>query len=154
MVYDGSLSGVKCARTIARRLEFRKCSVDRIKEMMISPGGARERGSRSYTPQTATDVEPVKKTPVGRFYIRQDDLNEHGYTKHCPKCQHIIAHGPSMSPNMSHTAQCRVRATQAVAGTPQGQARIQKLNQKEDMYLAEHLRHHAEDGTVQAQGGE
>ena len=155
MVYDASLSAIRYACIIAQMFEPKKWSVDRIKEIMTTPWALHDTEAPGvfYREQIA-DIDTIQKNPiVRRLDIRQDDLTAHGYTQDCPKCQHIIAQGPGMSPNMQHTAQCRARITEAIAGTQEGEARLQKLTEREDRYLADHRRQHAEDGTAQAQLG-
>ena len=115
---------------------------------------------KSHTPiqpdviQHQDQVETTTKTPtIRRLYIRQDDLGAHGYTENCPKCQHSIVHGQSTSATMNRSTQCRTRITEAIASTANGQTRLNRLVEKENRHLAEHLRQQVEDDPAQAQGG-
>ena len=57
-----------------------------------------------------TEVETTKRVAtVRRLQFRQEDLNEHGYTQNCPKCQHIITKSQSKLATMNRSAQCRVQ---------------------------------------------
>ena len=64
-----------------------------------------------------------------------------------------MVHGSNTSATMSHSTQCRNRITEAIAATPAGRVRLDKLTDKENRHLAEHLRQQTEDDTAQAQGG-
>ena len=50
-------------------------------------------------------------------------------------------------------AQCCACLTEVIASTPEGQARLDKLTEKENRHLAEHLRQRAEGDPALAQGG-
>ena len=64
-----------------------------------------------------------------------------------------MVRGSNTPATMNHSTQCRNRITEAKAATPAGRARLDKLTEKENRHLAEHLRQHAEGDTAQAQGG-
>ena len=94
---------------------------------------------KSHTPiepdvihrQPTDQVKTTTKTPtIRRLYIRQDDLEAHGYTENCPKCQHIIVHGQSTPATMNHSTQSRTRITEAIASTANGQTRLNRLVEK------------------------
>ena len=44
-----------------------------------------------------------------RVYICQNDINDHGYTKNCPKCHSIIVYGPNAQSSILHSEECRQR---------------------------------------------
>ena len=95
--------------------------------------------------QLADQAETVTKTPaIRRLYIRQDDLDTHGYIQNCPKCQHLMAHGHSTPSTVKHSAQCRARLTEAIASTRAGQARLDKLTEKENRHLSEQVKQQVE----------
>ena len=132
MIYDQKTGSVYHARTIAQVPGPSKWSIDTIKEMLSTTW-------KSHSPITheAIEHQPVervtttdKTTTIRRLYIRQDDLDAHGYTQHCPKCQHIMVHGSNTPATMSHSTQCHNRITEAIAATPAGRARLDKLTDK------------------------
>ena len=143
------------ARTIAQVPAPMKWSIHRIQEMPTTPwtsNGPTEPGVIHHQP--TDQVKTTTKTPtIRRLYLRQDDLDTHGYTQNCPKCQHTIVHGQSTPATMNHSAKCRTRLTEAIASTTEGQARLSKLVEKENRHPAEHLRQQVEDDPTQAQGG-
>ena len=54
---------------------------------------------------------------------------------------------------MNNSAQCRSRLTKAIASTPGGHARLDRLTEKENRHLAEHLQRQMEGHPAPAQGG-
>ena len=105
-----------------------------------------------HKPATTADVGPDRLAQARRLCIQHEDLEEHGFTQNCPKCQHIIVHSPNTG-TMTHSEQCRARLTAASSAPPAGLARIQKTLDRGDRYPAEHLRQHAEEGADQVQAG-
>ena len=154
IIYDQQIVSVHHARTIAQVPTPSKWSIDRVKEMLTTTW-------KQHLPTTHEAIEhkPIeqvattdKTATIRRLYIRQDDLDTHGYTQHCPKCQHIMTYGSETPATMSHSTQCRNRITEAIGATPAGRARLDKLVEKENRHLAEHIRWQAESDTAQAQG--
>ena len=104
--------------------------------------------------QPADQAETAAKTPaIRRLYIRQDDIDTHGYVQNCPTCQHLMAHGHSTPSTVNHSAQCRARLTEATASTPAGQARLDKLTEKENRHLSEQIQQQVEGDPAAVQGG-
>ena len=143
-----SMGGVRYARTLLRMPEPQKWSVDMITDILTT-----QKRPVSYTTNT-TEVEMVQNKPiqVRRLYILPEDLEEHGYTKNCRKCQQLLTHGPNTG-TMPHSEECRARITAALSQTPAGRIRIQKMMEKGDKFIAEHTKGHNEHAAP-AQGGE
>ena len=53
---------------------------------------------------------------------------------------------------MPHSDACRARITSELSQTASGRMRIDKMNERTDEFLAEHLRKQAEDVPAPAQG--
>ena len=148
IMFDAEVNGIRHARTILRLPESQKWSVDKIREVGFTTWAAHEPTS----PQTvfprkevADEDLPNKQRTTRRLYIRQEDLDQHGHTRGCPpKCDHMIAHGPSTG-TMPHSEQCRARIMQAIASTPEGKERVQKVIETLDESMIEHMRRHGED---------
>ena len=64
-----------------------------------------------------------------------------------------MAHGHSTPSTVNHSAQCRARLTEAIASTPAGQARLDKLTEKENSHLSEQVKQQVEGDPAPAQGG-
>ena len=65
-----------------------------------------------HKPTTTAEVAPGSFAQARRLYIKHEDLEEHGFIQNCPKCQHIIMHGPDTG-TMTHTERCRSWLTAA-----------------------------------------
>ena len=82
MIYDQQTASVHHARTIAQVPSPSKWSIGKIKEMLTTTWK-----SHSPTTHEAIEHQPAeqvattnKTTTIRRLYIRQDDLDAHGYT--------------------------------------------------------------------------
>ena len=129
--------------------------VDRIKDMLTTPWALHESeapGVIHHKSTTQVEVAQNKPAQVRRLYIVPEDLEAHGYTKNRRKCQHILTHGPNTG-TMPHSEECRARITAALSETPAGRIRIQKMMEKGDKFIAEHIKGHDEHAAP-AQGGE
>ena len=85
-----------------------------------------------------------------RAYIRQKDLDAHGYTKNCAKCQSIILYGPQAS-STPHTDECRARIEAEWAKTEEGRARLQQAENRTDRFIELKIREG--EATAAAQRG-
>ena len=56
-----------------------------------------------------------EELPIPRaVYLRRTDLEKHGFTRDCPGCRAVLRGAP----RMPHSAGCRKRMTEAMAGDP------------------------------------
>ena len=78
-----------------------------------------------------------------QVHIKPHDIETHGYTKGCPKCDHERNYGPGRSSRL-HSQACRERIMAELAKTPQGMARIQAASQRLDRTAWEIGRHQAQ----------
>ena len=77
-----------------------------------------------------------KVTGVRGVYIRQEDLNNFGYTANCKKCHSISLYG-SAAGAMPHSVACRERIMAKLQETEAGRARVAKMTQRVDRYNTE-----------------
>ena len=77
-----------------------------------------------------------KVTGVRGVYIRQEDLNNFGYTANCKKCHSIGLYG-SVAGTMPHSVACRERIMAKLQETEAGRARVAKMTQRVDRYNCE-----------------
>ena len=128
MVYDRSMGVVRYTRILLRMLEPQKWCVDVVKDMLTTPWALREPdalGVIHHKSTTQVEVAQNKPAQLRRLYISPEDLEAHGYTKTCKKCQHLLTHGPNTG-TMPHSEECRARITAALSETPAGRVQIQK----------------------------
>ena len=80
--------------------------------------------------EPATDVEAGPKPELlKRVYLRQQDLDRHGYTASCPACD-LIRVGISRE-GVNHTEFCRSRVVGEMAKTDEGKKRLAAAKLKE-----------------------
>ena len=80
--------------------------------------------------EPATDVEAGPKPELlKRVYLRQQDLDRHGYTASCPACD-LIRMGISRE-GVNHTEFCRSRVVGEMAKTDEGKKRLAAAKLKE-----------------------
>ena len=160
IVYDRDMGGIRYARTVMALPEPQRWSLDKVQQVAVTPWSLHTATESEVIIHKGEDPaparggeEPAKLAQVRRLYIRQSDLDLHGYTQNCPRCQHILIHGPKEA-NVKHSEQCRTRLMEAIAKTPEGQLRIQKAMDKADRYIAEHLRRSDTANDAPAPGGD
>ena len=71
-----------------------------------------------------------------RLYVRQADLDAHGYSPDCPRCQHTVKHGPNKT-QIPHTEACRDRIMAKLRETEAGQRRIAEHEARTNQQMAE-----------------
>ena len=84
-----------------------------------------------------------------KLYILPNDLQMFGYSLGCKKCQSYVK-GTLLSSTVQHSEACRQRIIIELAKTEVGRARIAKVNERTDQYLADRV---AEGDQRTAQGG-
>ena len=136
IIHDPLMGGLRYARTIVSMPEPQRWSIDAVQNVNVSPWSTyvseapRVIHHQQDTPPEARGGSPPDRlAQVRRLYIRQSDLDSHGYTQDCPRCQHIIIYGAKQT-SINHSEQCRSRIMEAISRTPEGQARIQKMMAK------------------------
>ena len=123
VLHGRSRSGIKHARTIKPMPHGQQWSKDRIAEVSVTPWSSHEAPPPHIEPQQPKEPDAVgRKLVVRRIYIRQSDIDNHGFTEHCPRCDHIREGRPGKPPN--HSEACRDRLTKAIAATPEGAKRL------------------------------
>ena len=73
-----------------------------------------------------------------KMHIRQDDLDAFGYTAGCEKCQSISGRGKGET-STPHSDICRARIMAEMAKTEEGIARLARMNERVDRYVAERV---------------
>lgn len=69
-----------------------------------------------------------------RMYIRITDLERHGFTDGCEACR--LIQNNLCRTGVNHTEECRYRLVQAMRSTPEGRARLQESDKREELHLA------------------
>ena len=96
-------------------------------------------------PREPKDEQPtVPKPIVARgIYVRPEDIEQFGYTRGCPRCDHDRTFGPGRT-NRAHSQMCRTRITEELSKTPLGQARIAAATERLDRSLYDMTRAQAQ----------
>ncbi len=103
--------------------------VDRIKAIKTTPWSLRI----LTAPEAVEMGEPVEKHPKPiedvvanprRLKITMKTLQDHNFTKDCQQCDHVRTFGEA-KPGLAHSETCRQRIMEAMAQTPEGQARLE-----------------------------
>ena len=153
IVYDKDLGGIRPARTILRMPRPQQWSLDQVKSIAATPWSIHEPTVPEVIYHKPGEEQPMldKVAQIRRVYIRQADLDTYGYTQGCKRCQHILVYGANKG-TMPHSDVCRARIMEEMSKHATGRARLEKLNERTDKYLAEHLRKNAEGEPAPAQG--
>ena len=153
LVFDKTMGGLRTARTILRMPEPQQWSLELVRGWSATPWTVHESSVPEvihHSPGPEPAVEN-KLPQVRRVYVRQDDLNVHGYTKGCKRCQHILTYGPGTG-TMPHSGACRERIMSELAKTEKGRLRLARMNERADKFIAEHMRQQIEATPAAAQG--
>ena len=84
-------------------------------------------------PPPARELARPEVAPFRRVYIRQSDLETHGYTAGCEACA-AIREGRSRA-GINHNEHCRQRVTEALRETTSGRARLERETQRESEFF-------------------
>ncbi|CAK9097534.1 Retrovirus-related Pol polyprotein from transposon TNT 1-94 [Includes: Protease [Durusdinium trenchii] len=92
-----------------------------------------------YSQEGAEGLTPFQRikgggTPYRRLYIRQADLEFHGYTGGYDACA-AIREGRNRS-GILHSEHCRKRVIEALGTTDVGRLRLEREKEKEELYIA------------------
>ena len=153
VVYDKTMGGIRTARTILRMPQPQQWSLDAIRGIEATPWSIHEPNVPEVVHhQPSSDITTKERVAqVRRVYIRQEDLDRHGYTKGCKRCQNILVYGPKSS-TVPHTDECRDRIMAEFAKTEQGRVRLARMNERADRFIAEHMRQQIEGTSTAVQG--
>ena len=117
-------------------------SLARLQEVDVTPWSKFEGTLPAVVPHVPLpdEVAPARESVAKRLYIRQRDLEQHGYTANCPKCDHITQYGNGKeSQNYNHSEACRRRLLDEIAKSEEGQRRIAQAELRAQRSIAEHL---------------
>ena len=81
--------------------------------------------------------------PVRRLRIGLKDCQDYGYTVGCANCDHMQEHG-CVKPGTQHSEVCRSRILTALAATPEGRARLSKVEARANRVLGDYVERRAE----------
>ena len=71
-----------------------------------------------------------------QVYIKPKDLEEHGLTRGCPRCDHQLRYGPGRT-GKPHSQVCRARIMAELAKTTAGRLRISAATDRMDRTVGE-----------------
>ena len=85
--------------------------------------------------QPRADVGDILRA-ARRVYIKARDLENHGYTSGCPRCEHEMKYGKGRT-TLPHSERCRQRIMEELAKTDEGQRRIAEAGARLDRALVD-----------------
>ena len=145
ILYDNERKMIRMARTVKLVPEIAKWdagSIESLKPTPFSEHIAQDQGvvfqERDAKPGDA-DL-PAKSQLSRRLYILQRDLANFGFSVGCPKCDHERRYGPGQT-TKSHSNACRERIRGELMKTPEGQRRIQAVDDRTGRSIAEQGEH-------------
>ena len=142
ILYDKSNGGIRHSRSLLPMPVPQKLALDAIREVHATPWSVHA----AKVPEVIRidrkdDVPKPDRLPqVRRAYIRQNDLDDHGYTEGCPKCTHIRVYGNTSNFSTPHSEACRDRITNEWLKTAEGQRKLKQVLDRSDKYLDEYAR--------------
>ena len=94
-----------------------------MSRLTATPWSTRDKSDATVSFKDATPEEEAKQKQIEAvpkaFRINYSDLIKHGFTDHCPQCDHNARFMKSKG-GVSHTAACRTRILNAMMSTPEG----------------------------------
>jgi hypothetical protein len=139
VIYDQAMGGIRHARTLIPMPRPQKWSAEAVQAVAATPWSLHQSAKPEVIRLDNSGLEPEErhdKVPmVRRFYIRQKDLDTHGYTKNCPKCQHLITRTNHVENSTPHSLECRKRIETELAKTAEGRARLHRVEEKTQKWL-------------------
>ena len=141
-------NGLVTSRSLSRLPEPARWSADALATIKATPWSERERPAPEVRfQQPAADrgatADTALPTQARRFRINDKELREFGFTDGCPQCAHVQRYGKAR-PGGKHSEACRVRLTEAIAGTEAGKARLDAHSERIDRAIAEYIEHQVE----------
>ena len=153
IIFDANNGGIRYARTLISMPDPQKIDVEMIAAVSATPWSVHETREESAVFDKKAIVEqqiPAEPTPSVRgVYVKQEDLRQFGYTATCRKCSSIQLYG-SQAGTMPHSTACRERIMARRMENPAGAARVARMTQRQDRFIAEQI----ERGDKRAQGAE
>ena len=119
-----------------------KFAVDEAEKVNLTPQHLHvpeEHAADFQEPVIHQEPMPEEERNVARIkglYVRQSDLDEFWYSADCPRCQHILRNGPNRS-NIAHSEACRGRITECLKATVEGRRRLEVVERRSDMRIAQ-----------------
>ena len=112
MFWDNVSGSIRYARTFMRLPDVQKWSSEKLSQVRATPWTvyAEKEPEVVFQEKQARDAQEVREVNpmVRKLYIRQTDLEQHGYTSGCPRCEHTMTYGPNQS-GVPHSDRCRAR---------------------------------------------
>ena len=141
-------NGLVTSRSLSRLPEPARWSADALATIKATPWSERERPAPEVRfQQPAADrgatADTALPTQARRFRINDKELREFGFTDGCPQCAHVQRYGKAR-PGGKHSEACRVRLTEAIAGTEAGKARLDAHSERIDRAIVEYIEHQVE----------
>ena len=100
-------------------------------------------------PDKTKDENFDERVSVARqVYFKTEDLEEHGLTRGCPRCNHQLRYGPERTGKL-HSQLCRARIMAELAETTAGRLRVSASTHRMDRIVAklgQQVRHDVPQG--------
>ena len=131
---------VKPMRSITRMPLSQRWSAEKLEDIDVPRKGMHAgRGARAvpFTDRAPDHSEAVRKARTARrLELRQSDFDParggHGWTEHCPKCNHARLHGWRSASTAQHSAACRARIEKELVNTARGRERLERTRVRFD----------------------
>jgi hypothetical protein len=133
--------GIQGSRSLTRVPFEQRWSLEAISAVAATPWQLKvPRDPEVIFPQDVPKEAPPRREilPVRRLKIMADDLHKHGLTHGCPYCDYVRENGQAR-PGMAHSEACRDRILTAIAATPEGMERIQKVEDRASNAIARYI---------------
>ena len=143
---------------MSRRSVGERWDAEALARIRVAPGTGCTPKSRSQIrcrdrpAVNGPTAEAICQVALQKVRVNQSDLDEHGYTQGCPRCQSTLVYGPNVQSSTPHSDACRQRIMIGLFKTEEGQLKIQRAQERTDRYLADRIREQAE-APAPAQGG-
>jgi hypothetical protein len=152
ILFDPTQGGIRHARTLMRMPDVQKFDRDRVAAISSTPWSIHTAANpdgvfveKAVNEDTIADIAKVRK-----IYIRQADLDAFGYTPGCKKCQSILGRGKGET-SAPHSDICRAGITAEISKTSEGEARLARITERADRFIAERIQEadqHAPQGGI------
>ena len=126
--------GIKFARTILRVADSEKWNTEVVQKVNATPQSLHEPREPEVIfrePVPRAEDPPAKQAVARQVYISKRDLELHGYTQGCPRCDHARDYGYGRT-SRPHSLVCRSRLMTEIAKTAEGQNRIARATERLD----------------------
>ncbi len=150
----GCSEGVRYSRSLQRIPTEDRWPIDALSSFTATPWSIRTIPDRRL--QLPEGDQPAREVPkqdlvaVRRFRITIDDVKRFGPSVACPQCEWIQRYDTTR-PGYQHVEACRERIIQALRETPDGQARLQQLEDRANRVISEYVERHAQPEAPQGE---